>query len=157
MAAFDIFSGANLQVEVGTHTPGSTTPATDFVVIPEIAAFPTVGAENVVIDVVTYNNAYNRKLLGTKSVPDITLSVNYQPDNAVHQKLLQLEESQTRAQFKITYYENATHTNAYSITYVAFVSSSVTSGDKDEVVKRDFVLSVDGGPIATEIITPEGE
>ncbi len=89
-------------VEVETHTPGSKTPATDFEEIPEIGAFPTVGAENVAIDVVTYNNAYNRKLLGTKSVPDITLTVNYLPDNKIHQKLLELEENQQRAQFRIT-------------------------------------------------------
>ncbi len=35
----DIFAGANLTVEVGTHTPGSKTPATDFEEIPEIGAF----------------------------------------------------------------------------------------------------------------------
>ncbi|EAX5221099.1 hypothetical protein FD489_12950 [Salmonella enterica] len=151
MATMDIFAGANLTVEVGTHTPGSKTPTTDFEEIPEIGAFPTVGAENVVIDVVTYNNAYNRKLLGTKSVPDITLTVNYLPDNKIHQKLLELEENQQRAQFRITYYEDTTHTQSYSITYVAFVSSSVTSGDKDQVVTRDFVLAVDGGPIESKV------
>ncbi|MDI4746066.1 hypothetical protein MJL33_33130, partial [Salmonella enterica subsp. enterica serovar Kentucky] len=40
---------------------------------------------------------------------------------------------------------------SYSITYVAFVSSSVTSGDKDQVVTRDFVLAVDGGPIESKV------
>lgn len=155
MAEMDIFAGANLQVEVGTHTPGSKIEATDFKVIPEIGAFPTVGAENVVIDVVTYNNAYNRKLLGTKSVPDITLTVNYLPDNEVHQKLLELEEKQQRAQFRVTYYEDATRTSSYSVTYVAFVSSSVTAGDKDAVVTRDFVLAVDGGPLVTKITNPQ--
>ena len=155
MAQFDIFSGANVEVEVGTWTAGSKVEATDFEVIPELGSFPTVGAENVVIDVVTYNDAYNRKLLGTKSIPDITLTLNYLPDNAVHQKLLELESTQQRAQFKITYYENASRTNSYSVTVVAFVSSSVTSGEKDAVVARDFVLAVDGGPIATKVtVTP---
>lgn len=145
----DIFAGANILVEVGTHTPG--TEATDFKEIPEIGSFPVVGTENTVIDVVTFNNAYNRKLLGTKSVPDISLTVNYLPDNEVHQKLLELEEKQKRAQFRITYFENAEKTSSYSVTYVAFVSSSVTAGDKDAVVTREVVLAVDGGPIATKI------
>lgn len=151
--SFEIFSGANVQVEIGTWTAGSKTPATDFEVIPELASFPTVGAENVVIDVVTYNDPYNRKLMGTKSVPSITLTVNYIPDNAVHQKMLELEANQQRAQYKITYYEDATRTNSYSVTYIGFLSSSGTAGEKDAVVTRDFVLEVDGGPIDSLVTT----
>lgn len=152
--AMDIFSGAILSVEVGTHTAGSNTPATDFKEVPEIGSFPTIGAENTVIDVVEFNNKYNRKLIGSKSVPDITLTVHYLPDNEVHALLLQLEDEQKRAQFKITYFEDQTKASGYSVTYVGFVSSSVTSGDKDEVVNRDFVIAVDGGPIETKIIAP---
>ncbi|MDV0678314.1 phage tail tube protein [Citrobacter freundii] len=152
MAKMDIFTGANLSVEIGTHTPGSKTPATDFEDIPEVASFPTIGAESVVVDVVTYNDSYNRKLLGTKSIPQITLTVNYLADNPIHQKILALSESQQRAQFKVTYYENALRNSGYSVTYVAFISSSVTAGDKDQVVTRDFTIDVDGGPIATEVI-----
>lgn len=150
--AMDIFSGAILSVEVGTHTPGSKVPATDFKEVPEIGSFPTVGAENTVIDVVEFNNKFNRKLIGSKSIPDVTLTVHYLPDNEVHQLLLQLEEDQKRAQFKITYYEDQTKTTGYSVTYVGFISSSVTSGDKDAPVDRNFVISVDGGPIETKII-----
>ncbi|MDA8518965.1 phage tail tube protein [Citrobacter sp. Igbk 16] len=152
--AMDIFAGANISVEVGTHTAGSNTPATDFKEIPEIGSFPTIGAENVVIDVVEYNNKYNRKLIGSKSVPDITLTVHYLPDNEIHQLLLSLEDEQKRAQFKITYFEDASKTTGYSVLYVGFISSSVTSGDKDAPVDRNFVIAVDGGPIETKIIGP---
>ncbi|EEC8320237.1 TPA: hypothetical protein L7317_004629 [Escherichia coli] len=144
--------GSDVTVEVGTYTAGSTTPATDFEIIPELGAFPTMGAESVVIDVVTFNSAYNRKLLGTKSVPDIPLTVNYLPDNAVHTKLLALAEDQKRAQFKITYYTDGTHDEGYYAIYNAFISSSTTGGDKDAVVTREFVLAVDGGPLATGIV-----
>ncbi|HHT3956216.1 TPA: hypothetical protein ACTYGH_005135 [Citrobacter freundii] len=106
--AFDIFSGSNVTVEVGTHTAGSKTVATDFKEIPELGSFPTIGAENVVIDVVEYNDKYNRKLIGSKSVPDITLTVHYLPDNEVHIDLLNAEENQLRKQFRITYYEDGT-------------------------------------------------
>ncbi|HHC4894359.1 TPA: hypothetical protein ACN6Y1_003026 [Escherichia albertii] len=64
--AFDIFAGANVTVEVGTYTAGSTTPATDFEIIPELGAFPTMGASSVVVDVVTFNSVFNRKLLRHK-------------------------------------------------------------------------------------------
>lgn len=89
---------------------------------------------------------------GTKSVEDIPLTVNYLPDNITHIKLLQLAEDQKRAQFKITYYTDGTHTEGYYAIYNAFISSSTTGGDKDAVVVREFVLSVDGGPLATGLV-----
>ncbi|HCN8288286.1 TPA: hypothetical protein N6453_004601 [Escherichia coli] len=144
--------GANVTVEVGTYTAGSTTPATDFEIIPELGAFPTMGAESIVVDVVTFNSVYNRKILGTKSVGDIPLTVNYLLDNLTHIKLLQLAEDQKRAQYKITYYTDGTHTEGYYAIYNAFISSSTTGGDKDAVVTREFVLAVDGGPIATGLV-----
>ncbi|WP_157508015.1 hypothetical protein [Enterobacter hormaechei] len=55
--ALDIMSGANLKVSVGT---AGATLATDFKEVPEVAAFTTSGFESVVIDVVTFNSAYNR-------------------------------------------------------------------------------------------------
>nr|EKU1808949.1 hypothetical protein [Citrobacter freundii]EKX8166551.1 hypothetical protein [Citrobacter freundii] len=48
--------------------------------------------------------------------------------------------------------EDGTHTNGYQIVVVGFVSSSVTSGDKDDVVNRDFVIAVDGGPLEAKLI-----
>ena len=43
----DIFSGANITVEVGT---AGSTLATDFKVVPAVAAFTTSGFESTVID-----------------------------------------------------------------------------------------------------------
>ncbi len=54
----DIMSGANLKVEVGTSA--GNVLATDFKEVPEVASFTTSGFESVVIDVKTFNSAYNR-------------------------------------------------------------------------------------------------
>ncbi|QEM90835.1 hypothetical protein FEI17_09330 [Kosakonia radicincitans] len=148
--AMDIFSGANLVVSVGT---AGTAVATDFEVIPEVAAFTTSGFESTVISVVTFNSAYNRKLLGSKSIPDIDLSVNYLPDNAVHQKLEQLADDQSRCQIKLEYFTDATQTEGFYVVYTCFVSTTSLSGDKDEVVKRAFTLAVDGGAVDSGLIT----
>lgn len=78
--------------------------------------------------------------------------MNYLPDNNIHIKLLQLAEDQKRAQYKITYYTDGTHEEGYYAIYNAFISSSTTGGDKDAVVTREFVLAVDGGPLATGIV-----
>ncbi|ENC1132677.1 hypothetical protein ABJ736_000853 [Escherichia coli] len=147
--ALDIMSGANLKVSVGT---AGTTLATDFKEVPEVAAFTTSGFESVVIDVVTFNSAYNRKLLGTKSIPDIELSVNYLADNAVHQQLEQLADEQKRCQIRLDYYSDATHTTGFYVVYTCFVSSTTIAGDKDAVVTKAFTLAVDGGALESGVL-----
>lgn len=148
--AMDIFSGANLVVSVGTSAGSAV--ATDFKSIPEVASFATSGFESVVIDVVTFNSAYNRKLLGTKSIPDIELTVNYLPDDAVHQQLETLADSQRRCQVKIEYFTDASHAEGFYVIYTAFVSSTTIAGDKDEVVTKAFTLAVDGGALESGLL-----
>lgn len=148
----DIFAGSHLKVEVGT---AAAALATDFVEVPEVATFTTSGFESTVIDVVTFNSAYNRKLLGTKSVPDINLTVNLLADNTVHQKLEQLADERKRCQIRLSYYEDATHTTGFYVVYTCFVSSSSIDGDKDAVVTKVFNLAVDGGPLQSGILPTE--
>ncbi|HBB8555077.1 TPA: hypothetical protein J4Z50_001679 [Escherichia coli] len=148
--AMDIFSGANITVEVGSS--GSTV-ATDFAEVPEVNTFTTSGFESTVISVKTFNSAYDRKLLGTKSIPDISLAVNYLADNTVHQKLEQLADDQKRCQIKLSYFEDATKDNGFYVVYTCFVSSTTIGGDKDEVVTKTFTLAVDGAAIDSGLIT----
>ncbi|NNS06207.1 hypothetical protein [Erwinia sp. JH02] len=147
--AMDIMSGANLTVEVGT---AGTTLATDFEIVPEVAAFTTSGFESTVIDVVTFNSAFNRKLLGTKSIPDIELQVNYLADNEVHQQMETLADEQKRCQVRLSYYEDATHTTGFYVVYQCFVSSTTIAGDKDAVVTKAFTLAVDGGAVKSGVL-----
>ncbi|CSE34632.1 TPA: phage tail tube protein [Shigella sonnei] len=153
--AMDIFSGANLTVEVGSSA--GKTVATDFVEVPEVNTFSTSGFESTVISVKTFNNAYDRKLLGTKSIPDISLAVNYLPDNAVHQNLEQLADDQKRCQVKLSYFTDATKKEGFFVIYTCFVSSTTIGGDKDEVVTKTFTLAVDGEAIDSGLITPKPE
>ncbi|HIE0608164.1 hypothetical protein ACTVPL_17550 [Serratia marcescens] len=150
----DIFSGANLKVEFST-TSGSTV-STDFKVIPEIASFVTSGFESTVIEVKTFNDPYSRKLLGTKNVPDLELEVNIIPDDVTHMAMEAAADSQKRCQIRITYFEDATHTSGFFIVYNVLVASTTLSGDKDEVVKKKFILAVDKGSVAsgTTPVTP---
>jgi len=149
----DLFSGANIKVEVGTSAGKAI--ATDFVEVPEVNTFTTSGFESTVISVKTFNSAYDRKLLGTKSIPDINLAVNYLPDNAVHQKMEQLADDQKRCQIKLSYFEDATQDTGFYVIYTCFVSSTTIGGEKDEVVTKTFTLAVDGGALDQGIITGE--
>ncbi|WP_318389589.1 phage tail tube protein [Enterobacter sp.] len=151
--AMDLFSGANIKVEVGTSAGKAI--ATDFVEVPEVNTFTTSGFESTVISVKTFNSAYDRKLLGTKSIPDINLAVNYLPDNAVHQKMEQLADDQKRCQIKLSYFEDATQDTGFYVIYTCFVSSTTIGGEKDEVVSKTFTLAVDGGALDQGLITGE--
>ncbi|WP_415839002.1 hypothetical protein, partial [Pluralibacter gergoviae] len=110
-----------------------------------VNTFTTSGFESTVISVKTFNSAYDRKLLGTKSIPDISLAVNYLADNAVHQKLEQLADEQKRCQIKLSYFEDSSEETGFYVIYTCFVSSTTIGGDKDEVVTKTFTLAVDGG------------
>lgn len=147
--AFNIQSGANITASIGT---AGTTESTTFTEIPELASFTTSGGTSTVIDVVTFNSPYNRKLLGTKSVADISITVNYIADNSVHQQLVAANEAQTRIQLKLEYFQDATKTTGFYVVYNGFVSGDQLAGDKDSVVTREFTFAVDGGPVATGII-----
>jgi len=148
--AMDIFAGSNLGVSIGA---AGTTEATTWTAVPEIATFATSGGTSTVIDVVTFGQLYNRKLLGTKSVPDISISVNWIPDNTVHQQLITASDDQTRIQVKLEYFQDATRTTGYYVVYNAFVSADTVAGGKDEVVTKAFTLAVDGGTVGAGVIT----
>lgn len=147
--AFNIQSGANITASIGT---AGSTQSTTFTEIPELASFTTSGGTSTVIDVVTFNSPYNRKLLGTKSVADISITVNYIADNTVHQQLVTANEAQTRIQLKLEYFQDATKTTGFYVVYNGFVSGDQLAGDKDAVVTREFTFAVDGGPVETGII-----
>ncbi|EMG2256386.1 TPA: hypothetical protein ME558_004816 [Klebsiella pneumoniae] len=147
--AMDIFSGSNIKVSVGSV---GTTVATDFKEIPSLAAFANSGFESTVIDVVVFNASYNRKLLGTKSIPTVELSVHWIPDNEVHQQLETLADQQKRCQVKIEYFDDATHTTGAFVVYNAFIATASVSGDQNETVKKAFNIEVDGGPVDSGLI-----
>jgi len=147
--AFDIQSGANIRASIGT---AGNTISTTFTEISELASFTTSGGTSTVIDVVTFNSPYNRKLLGTKAVADISITVNYLADNEVHSQLVAANENQTRIQLKLEYFQDATKTDGFFVVYNGFVSGDQLAGDKDSVVTREFTFAVDGGPVDSGLI-----
>lgn len=150
--AFDIFSGSNISVELGK---AGSTVSTQFKVIQEVAAFPSTGGESAVINVKSFGSVYDRKLVGTRSQPDITLTVNWLPDDEQHIALLAAAENQERVQLRVTYFENATKSTGYYTVLNGFISKDTITGDKDSVVTREFTFSVDGAPVANGLVGDE--
>lgn len=147
--AYNIQSGANIRASIGT---AGDTASTTFTEITELASFTTSGGTSTVIDVVTFNSPYNRKLLGTKQVADIAITVNYLADDAVHAQLVAANENQTRIQLKLEYFQDATKDEGFYVIYNGFVSGDQLAGDKDAVVTREFTFAVDGGPVVSGLL-----
>lgn len=147
--AYNIQSGANITASIGT---AGDVASTTFTAIPELASFTTSGGTSTVIDVVTFNSPYNRKLLGSKQVADISITVNYLADDSVHQQLVDANENQTRIQLKLEYFQDATKAEGFYVIYNGYVSGDQLAGDKDAVVTREFTFAVDGGPVASGLL-----
>ncbi|MDQ7853631.1 hypothetical protein [Klebsiella michiganensis] len=150
MAFNSIFVGNNVKVEIA-NAPTGGGQATTFTVVEEVGAFPSAaGAESTVVSVNTFGEQYAKKLLGSRSVPDLTLTVNWKPGATGQEMLAAAAAAQTLLQVKVTYFQNIDDQEgaAYYSIVNGYVSSDVVNGDFDGVVTRDFVVSVTGAPIA---------
>ncbi|ELN4240727.1 hypothetical protein R2W49_004190 [Klebsiella variicola] len=155
MAFNSIFIGNNVKVEIA-EAPANGGQATTFTVVEEVAAFPAAaGAESNVVSVNTFGQQYAKKLLGSRSVPDLTLTVNWKPGATGQEMLAAAAASNKLMQVKVTYFQNIADEDspAYYSVVNGYISSDVVNGDFDVVVTRDFVVSVAGGPIAVGEVT----
>lgn len=151
--ANDIFAGLYVDVFLSDKTDNTSVQGTDFVLIPELSAFPETGIERTVIDVPNFSSDTNRKLVGRASIPDIALSLNYIPGDLMHEKIRALGDSGTKAQFKIVYYTDATKTIGLASVYNGFISSANLSGGADAVVTQNFTLAIDKRVISQVVDT----
>ena len=145
----DVFTGSNLAVGIGT---AGATQATTFTNIPEIAAFPSTGSTATVIEVVSFNTSYNRKLVGSKTNADVTLQLNWLADNTVHQQLVTAFENGTRIQLKFSYFSDATKTTGSYVTYNGFITERKIESDRDKVVNLTLNFACDGAPVAQGLL-----
>ena len=145
----DIFTGTYFTVGIGTA--GATQAAT-FTNIPEVAAFPSTGSTATVVEVVSFNTSYNRKLVGSKTTADVTLQVNWMPDNAPQQQLVTAFENGTRIQLKFSYFTDATKTAGSYVVYNGFISEKKIEGDRDKVVNLTMTFACDGAPVAQGLL-----
>ncbi|MBX4527634.1 hypothetical protein [Klebsiella pneumoniae] len=150
---FDIFAGSYVSVYYNSNVDNTQFDSDEFVEIPETGAFPQTGIEREVITAPNYTHKYSRKLAGRGSVPDIDLTVNYIPES-IHDQLYKLAEDGKRGQFKIVYWLDATKTTGVGKVYNGFLSNATFGGGETEVTSLALTLSVDGGPVASGVITP---
>ncbi|EDA3265524.1 hypothetical protein A4L30_10740 [Salmonella enterica subsp. enterica serovar Bovismorbificans] len=147
---FDIFAGGLVSVFLHEDVSNQDLKSESYVELPEVSAFPETGVERSVIEVASFSNSYNRKLVGRMSVPSIELSVNYMVGSS-HDKLVKAAEEGKRVQIKIEYYVDDSKTSGIAIAYNGFVSKTGLTGGEDAVVGRTFTFEVDGKPVKQEV------
>lgn len=153
MAFNNIFVGNNVTVEIA-DTPASGGQATTYTLVEDLASFPqAAGAESEVVSVNVFGEQYARKLIGSRSVPDLTISVNWRPGATGQEMLATAAASQKLVQIKVTYYQDIADKQgpAYYSIVNGYVSSDVVNGDFNAVTTRDFVVSVTGSPVSGQV------
>lgn len=116
------------------------TPTEAFTTIPEVKSFSGPGGSASVIDVTDLQSAAKEKRMGLQDEGQLTLSINYIPDNAVHQGLRTDRANQTKRNFRMTF----TDTGATVWDFAAFVTGFSVSGGVDGVVEASVTLEISG-------------
>ncbi|EMY7840725.1 hypothetical protein ABCU65_002675 [Escherichia coli] len=152
----DIFTGGLVSLFYHADTTNTDLSDESYEEIKECAGFPETGIERGTVEVKSFSSQYNRKLVGKLNVPDLTLTVNYIPGDAVHEKLIKAAEDGTRIQVKIEYYVSPDKQTGIRTAFNGYISKATMQGDDESVVTREFVLAIDGKPVPQEIFTAGG-
>lgn len=93
-----------------------------------------------VIDVTNLDSSAKEKLMGLPDEGQVTLDINYDPDNATHIVLRAARRARTRCEFVIT----LTDSTATTLHFFAYVLSFSMDISVDQAVKVSVTLEVDG-------------
>ena len=152
----DIFTGGLVSLFYHADTTNADLADEAYEEIKECAGFPEYSLSRGTVEVKSYSSQYNRKLVGKLNVEDLTLTVNYIPGDAVHEKLAKAAEDGTRCQIKVEYYVDAGKQTGIRIAYNGFISKVAMNGGDEEVVTKEFTFAVDGAPLKQEVFTTGG-
>lgn len=152
----DIFTGGLVSMFYHADTTNTDLADEAYEEIKECAGFPETGIERGTVEVKSFSSQYNRKLVGKLNVPDLTLTVNYIPGDAVHEKLIKAAEDGTRIQIKVEYYVDAAKQTGIRTAFNGFISKVAMNGGDEEVVTKEFTFAVDGAPLKQQIFNTAG-
>lgn len=113
---------------------------TSFQTVNNVTDFSGPGGQASVIDVSNLASTRREKLMGLPDEGQFTLTLNFDPDDSVHQLLRTLRNNRTRAEFKITL------TDATPVTgiFFGYVLGVTLSGAVDQAIKAAVSIEIDG-------------
>lgn len=111
-----------------------------FTTIPGVKSFSGPGGSASVIDVTDLQSTGKEKRMGLQDEGQITLDINYTPDNAVHQALRSDRAARTLRNFKLTFTDDGNTVWDFA----AFVTGFTVQGGVDAVVGASVTLEISG-------------
>lgn len=124
---------------------GGGSPET-FTVIPEVKSFSGPGGAASVIDVSDLSSTAKEKRMGLRDEGQLSLTLNYLPDNAVHDGLRTDRANRTLRNFKIVFTDTSPAT---TWSFAAYVTGLSISGGVDNVVEANVTLELSGSIVET--------
>lgn len=113
---------------------------TEYSAIPNVTDFGGPGGQASVIDISNLDSTAREKMMGLADEGQFTFNLNWDPDNAVHQRLRTLRTNRTKAEFKLAL-TDATPTNG---TFFGYVLGIQLAGGVDQAVKAAVTVEIDG-------------
>lgn len=111
-----------------------------FDTIPEVKSFTGPGGSAAVIDVTDLQSTAKEKRMGLADEGQLSLTINYIPDNAVHQGLRADRAARTENDFQIIFTDGLSTNWDFS----AFVTAFSVSGGVDGVIEATVTLEITG-------------
>ena len=105
-----------------------------------MVSFQGPGGQASVIDVTNLASTSKEKRVGLRDEGQLSLSLHYNPEDAVHQGLRTDRANRTRRQFRITFTDVA----AATWTFYGYVTQFSVQGGVDAVVEASVTIEIDG-------------
>lgn len=125
-----------VKIFVGT----TDTSPSQFTAIGNVVSIKGPGGQANVIDVTNLDSLGKEKLMGIPDEGQITVEMNYDPDNVQHAQLRNARKNRTRLEFKI----QLTDPVATILAFFAYVTGFSMDVSVDQQVKVTMQLEVDG-------------
>ncbi|WP_347368025.1 hypothetical protein [Vibrio vulnificus] len=116
----------------------------DTVEITDIESFGGFNEETSIVEVKQYNQKFARKLAASSTVGAVELTCSFAPESASYKALAVAKATDARKPFTVTYYNNASKTEASERTFTGIVTSYTESGEYDAQRTCTWTIAVDG-------------
>jgi hypothetical protein len=111
-----------------------------FEAIPNVVSFQGPGGQASVIDVTNLASTAKEKRVGLRDEGSLSLTLHFDPDNAVHQGLRNDRANRTRQTFRITF----TDEDPTQWTLHGYVTQFSVQGGVDAVLEASVTIEIDG-------------
>lgn len=111
-----------------------------FEAIPNVVSFQGPGGQASVIDVTNLASTAKEKRVGLRDEGSLSLTLHFDPDNAVHQGLRNDRANRTRQSFRITF----TDEDPTQWTLHGYVTQFSVQGGVDAVLEASVTIEIDG-------------